>query len=190
MTDPPLSTMAPSKATTPVGANQTARTALSQPQAPPVNKNFVTRDYDLVFHAFFPTPAPPAKFHPIHAMTHLFRTILKDESPLVLRTPNNDQQIILALTSLPTGEAAFKQYFKVTTVRLEKQNKTQVCIGCHVLSNCSLSNIKFRSPDSNLLAWLKKERIFLESDNLGIDRPVTTGYFIKIAPSLMHLANF
>jgi len=78
----------------------------------------------------------------------------------------------------------------VTTLRLEKQNKTQVCIGCHVLSNQSLSNIKFQSPEGNLLAWLKKERILLESDHLGIDRPVTTGYFTKIAPSLTHLANF
>ncbi len=123
-------------------------------------------------------------------MNQLFRTLLKDESSLVLRTPNNDKQLILASTPLPSGESEFKKFFKVTTVRLEKQNKTQVCIGCHVLSNRSLSNIKFRSPNGNLLAWLKKERIFLESDSLGIDRPVTTGYFTKIVPSLTHLSNF
>ncbi len=76
------------------------------------------------------------------------------------------------------------------TICLEKQNKTQVCIGCHILSNQSLSNIKFCSPDGNLLAWLKREQIFLESDNLGIDCPSTAGYFTKIAPSLTHLANF
>jgi len=190
MTDPPLSTVMPSEAATPSGANQTARTASFQLLASPVTKNFVTREHDLVFRAFFPTPAPPAKFHPIPAMTQLFCVILKDEPSLVLRTPTNDQQLILASTSLPTGESAFKKYFKVTTVRLEKHNKTQVCIGCHVLSNRSLSNIKFRSTDGNLLTWLKKERIFLESDHLGIDCPVTTGYFTKIAPSLTHLANF
>jgi len=76
------------------------------------------------------------------------------------------------------------------TVCLGKQNKMQVCIDCHVLSNGSLSNIKLCSPNRNLLTWLKKEQIFLESDSLGIDCPVTTGYFTKIAPSLMHITNF
>jgi len=40
-------------------------------------------------------------------MNQLFHTILKDESSLVLRTPNNDKQIILASASLPTGESEF-----------------------------------------------------------------------------------
>jgi len=66
----------------------------------------------------------------------------------------------------------------------------QVCVGCHVLSNHSLGNIKFQSPDGNLLAWLKKERIFFQSNMLGINRPVTIGYFTKIATTHMHLANF
>ncbi len=40
------------------------------------------------------------------------------------------------------------------------------------------------------MAWLKKERIFIEADSLGTDRPVTIGYFTKIAPTLTHLSNF
>jgi len=102
-------------------------------------------------------------------MTQLFRIILKDEPSLVIQTPTNDKQIVLTSASLPTGEAEFKKFFKVTMIRLECQNKTQVCVGCHVLSNCSLSNIKHRSPDGNLLAWLKREQFFPESDSLGIE---------------------
>ncbi len=116
--------------------------------------------------------------------------MLRDEPSLVLRTPSNSNQIILASSSVPKGENEFKKYFKVSTTRIERQNQTQVCIGCHVLSNQSLGSIKFRSPEGNLLAWLKKERIFLESDTLGIDRPVTIGYFTKIAATMTHLANF
>jgi len=123
-------------------------------------------------------------------MANLFRTILKDEPSLVLCTPSNDNQIILALASVPKGEVEFKKYFKVSTTRIECQNQTQVCIGCHVLSNRSLGNIKFQSVNGNLLAWLKKERVFLESDHLGIHRPVTIGYFTKIAGTYTHLANF
>jgi len=65
-----------------------------------------------------------------------------------------------------------------------------VCVGCHVLSNRSLGKIKFQSTNGNLFAWLKKERVFIESDNLGTDRLVTTSHFTKIASTLTHLANF
>jgi len=190
MTDPPSSTMASSEAATPSRANQTARTAPTNLPTTSVTKNFVTRDFDMVLRAFFPTPTAPAKFNPITAMTQLFRTLLKDETSLVLRTANNDDQIILASAQLPTGEKGFKKFFKVSTTRVEKQNQTHVCIGCHVLSNRSLSNIKFKSTDNHFLAWLKKERIFVESDSLGIERPVTIGYFTKIVSELTHLVNF
>jgi len=65
-----------------------------------------------------------------------------------------------------------------------------MCIGCHVLSNRSLGDIKFRSKDNYLLAWLKKANVFIESDSLGMDRPVTIGYFTKIDPALTRLTNF
>ncbi len=123
-------------------------------------------------------------------MTMLFRTMLKDESSLVLCSLNDDKQLVLATDSLPIGEKAFKKYFKVSAARSERQKSSHVCIGCQVLSNRSLSNIKFKSKDGNLLAWLKQQRIFLESDGLGTDRPVTVGYFTKIAADLTHLANF
>ena len=123
-------------------------------------------------------------------MASLFRAILKDEPSLVLRTPTNDDQIVLVSASMPTREAEFKKYFKVSTTRIERKNQSQVCIGCHVLSNRSLGNIKFRSQDAHLLAWLKKEHIFLESDNLGIHRPMTIGYFTKIAGTYTHLTHF
>jgi len=65
-----------------------------------------------------------------------------------------------------------------------------VCIGCHVLSNCRLGHIKFHSPENHLLTWLKKTKVFIESDSLGTDRPITVGYFTKIAPEITNLANF
>jgi len=123
-------------------------------------------------------------------MKQLFHIMIKDESSLVLCTSNNYDQIILASDPLPTGEKGFKKYFKVSTTCIEKQNQTHICIGCYVLSNCSISNIKFNSMDNHLLAWLKKEHIFVESDSLGIERPTTIGYFTKIVPDITHLTNF
>jgi len=91
---------------------------------------------------------------------------------------------------LPAREKAFKQFCTVSTPRAERQNQNHVCIGCHVLSNRSLGSIKFHSTDNHLLTWLKKAKVFIESDSLGTDRPVTVGYFTKLDPMLTHLPNF
>jgi len=190
MTDPPHSTMAATAAADLSRANSQARTSSSDPPASPVTKNLVTRDFDLTIRAYFPPPAACTKFNPIPAMNRLFRAMLKDEPSLVLRTPTNDKQIIIASDSLPTGEKEFKQYCKVSTARSERSQSSHVCIGCHVMSDRSLGNIKFHSNAKNLLTWLKQERVFLESDGLGTERPVTIGYFTKIAADLTHLANF
>jgi len=52
-------------------------------------------------------------------MTALIRTMIKDEPSLVLRTPNNDQQLVLMSASLPTQEAEFKKFFKVSNPHSE-----------------------------------------------------------------------
>jgi len=78
----------------------------------------------------------------------------------------------------------------VLTSRSEEKNQSHICIGCHVLSTRTLGQIKFQSTADNHLAWLKKECVFLELDQLGTARPVTISYFTKIEPTLTHLANF
>jgi len=116
--------------------------------------------------------------------------MLKDKLSLVLRTPSNDKQIVLALAHLLTGETEFKKFFKVLTTWVDKQNQMHVCIGCHMLSTRSLGNIKFKSKENHLLAWLKKTHIFIKSDSLCIKQPMMIGYFTKITPNLTHLTNF
>ncbi len=59
-----------------------------------------------------------------------------------------------------------------------------------MLSSRTLANIKFHSPETHLLAWLKKAKVFIKSDTLGTEQPTTVGYFTKIDPTIMHLANF
>jgi len=53
MTNPPLSTMAPSVAITPSRANQTVCTAPTDTTTRLVTKSLITRDFDLMIHAFF-----------------------------------------------------------------------------------------------------------------------------------------
>jgi len=123
-------------------------------------------------------------------MHQLFQMMLKDKPSLVLHTSSNDKQLILESALLPTGETEFKKYFKVSMACSKRQKSSHVCIGCHVMSNCSLGNIKFKSKESHLLTWLKKECVFIKSDELGTDQPVMIGYFAEIAANLTHLANF
>jgi len=182
--------MASPAAADPSRAMSQARTSAVDLSTQQATKKFVMRDFDLTIRAYFPPPTAYTKFNPISAMTTLFRTMLKDESSLVLCSLSNDTQLILAKDSLPIGEKEFKKFFKVSATRSERQNPSHVCIGCQVLSNRSLSHIKFQSKEGHLLAWLKQQRIFLESDGLGTDCPVTIGYFTKIAADLTHLANF
>jgi len=94
------------------------------------------------------------------------------------------------MAHLATGKTEFKKIFIVSTMQIDKKNQMHICIGCHVLSNQSISNIKFKSNKNHLLTWLKKVCIFLESDSLGMERLVTIRYFTKIDPSLTHLTNF
>jgi len=156
MTNPPPSTMVASEAVAPSRAPQQASTTSTHLTNHLVPKSCITQAYDLAICAYFPTNSDSIKFSPITAMNQLLRTMLKDESSLVLHTPENDKQVILANTSLPTGKSEFQKYFTVSTLRIVTKNQSNVCIGCNVLSNRSLGQIKFQSKENHFLAWLKQ----------------------------------
>jgi len=181
--------MAPSEAAAPSRDNIQANSTPQTPKAPTAAKSLATRAFAFTIRAYFPTPAEPTRFNPVTAMNQLFNTMLKDEPSLVLCSLKNDNQVILATAPIPTGKKEFQKFCNVSTTRNETQNKTNVCIGCNLRSDRTLGSIKHRSTSNHLLAWIKKERIFVESDLLGTDRPRTVGYFTKIAPDITHLAN-
>jgi len=182
--------MAPPEAAAPSRAQQNTNTTSHSPPNDSVTKSSETREYEITIRAFFPTPSEPTKFNPIPAMTQLLRTMLKDEPSLILQTSSNDKQITLATTPLPTSKSDFQQFFHVSTTRTFNKNQSNVCIGCNILSNRTLGNIKFQSEHNHLLTWLKQARVFLESDSLGTERPTTIGHITKIATDITNLKNF
>jgi len=133
----------------------TACTASNSPPDTQGTKNCTMRNFNLVFRAYFLTPTAPAKFNPVVAMKNLFQVMLKDEPSLILHNSANNKQIKLTSAMIPNGKTEFKKFFKVSTTHIKKQQQTHVCIGCHVLSNRTLGQIKFRSHNGNLLAYLK-----------------------------------
>ena len=190
MTNPPPSTMAAAEAAAPSRVQQQASMTSSHLPNHSVPKSFVTRAYDLAICAYFPTPSDSTKFNPITAMNQLLCTMLKDEPSLVIRNPENDKQVILATTPIPTSKSEFQKFFIVSTSRIVTRNQSNVCIGCQVFSDRSLGQIKFQSKDNHFLAWLKQAQIFIKSDSLGTDCPITIRYLTKIDPEITNLTVF
>jgi len=77
------STMTSSVAADPSHAHSQVRTSPTDLPAQQAPKKLVTWDFDLTIRAFFPPPAAPTKFNPIHMMNTLFQTMLKDKPPLL-----------------------------------------------------------------------------------------------------------
>jgi len=67
-----------------------------------------------------------------------------------------------------------------------KEKHTDIIIGCHILSKCTLNDIKFNCNKPQLLEWMKKEKIFAKSDMLSVTKTTTIGYLMKIH---LHLVN-
>jgi len=170
--------------------NTQANMTPQHPKEPTVTKSLATRIFTFTIRAYFPTPAEPTRFNPVSAMNQLCCIMLKDEPSLVLCNLTNDNQVILESAPLPTGKKEFQKFCTVLTICIENQNKTNVCIGCNLCSNHTLGSIKHQSTSNHLLAWIKKECIFVESNLLGMNRPRTVGYFTNIAPDITNLANF
>jgi len=55
-----------------------------------------------------------------------------------------------------------------------------------MLSNKTLNNLKHKLQPKNLLQWLCKEKVFLESDVLGISKTKTIGYLTGIHPQVVN----
>jgi len=115
--------------------------------------------------------------------------LLKSEPSIIIANTTNTKQIILAKESIPMSEEAFKKFFMILMNTNVKENQTHIIIGCHILSECMLKDIKFDCSKPQLMEWMKKEKIFTESDTLGIAKITTIGYLMKIHPHLVNQNN-
>jgi len=60
-----------------------------------------------------------------------------------------------------------------------------IIIGCCLLSKRSIHEIKFDTTmTKQFIDWLKREKIFIESDSLGITKTMTIGYLTKLHPRI------
>jgi len=147
-----------------------------------VQKETADRTHAFTIRMYFPPPRANAKFNLISSMRSFFSEVLKNEPTLVVANQTKTEQIDLAKTPLPTNEDDFKKYFVVTTDNRSGLHKHHLIVGCNMLSERTFRDIKFDKTKPQFLEWMKKEKIFVESDNLGFSKMTTIGYLMQLHP--------
>jgi len=130
-------------------------------------------------------PHAHLKFNPIASMRSLFKEMMKYDSTITVTNMSDENQIQLAHDVVPTSEEEFKKYFTVTNDTHPVGTPPHVIVGCHMMSDRSMHEIKFdTTTTTKFIDWLKQEKIFIESDLLGITKTTTVGYLTKLHPKL------
>jgi len=150
----------------------------------PAQKVVVERTHSFTIRAYFPMPAANTKFHPIPNMRAMLEALIKSEPSIVVEHSTTPEQIVLSKEKIPTNKAVFKQYFMLSTETRAKKNQNHVIIGCKLLSERTMKEIKFDKTRPHFLNWLKQEQVFIEADSLGVIKTTTIGYITKLHPLL------
>jgi len=146
-----------------------------------VQKIPVNRTHKYTIRAYFPKPRANLKFNPSSSMKHLFTEMLKYDSTITILNDKDDQQLQLNIEAIPTSEAEFTKYFMVTQDTRPAHAKPHIIVGCRLMSDRTVRDIKFDTTTQNkFIDWLAKEKIFLESDSLGISKTSMVGYLLKL----------
>jgi len=160
-------------------------------KATPVQKIHVTRAFKYTIRVYFPAPRAKDKFNPSTGMTLLFKELMKYDSSITVENTTDADQIQLASDPVPTDEQEFKKYFTVATNARTTGSGPQIIVGCHITSERTIRDMKFdTTKTTKLVDWLVTQKIFLESDSLGVKKTATIGYLAKLHPHLtsrMHL---
>ncbi len=184
MTDSGDTTMASAEAAEPPFKAVRNPSKTKRLKAAPAQKIAVERTHSFTIRAYFPTPDANVKFNPISNMRALLAALVKTEPSIVLVNPSNQTQIILSTDPIPSQEDAFKQFFTISTEIRSKKNQQHVIIGCHLLSERTMKEIKFDKTRPHFMTWLDTAKVFLESDTLGVTKTTTIGYITKVHPIL------
>ncbi len=149
----------------------------------------VKRTHVYTIRITFPAPRTKSAFNPITSTRILFKEMIKYDSTLTIVIPNDSKQISLSTDAIPATEAEFKKFFTVDA-ETTKGNKSQVIVGCHITSDRTLKEIKFDSTrTTTFMDWLKKEKIFIDADSLGVRKAVPIGYLFKLHHRLTNRSN-
>jgi len=112
-------------------------------------------------------------------MRRVLAEMLKYDSTITITNDKDNQQIQLNTEAILTNETEFTKYFTVTQDTRPANSKPHIIIGCQIMSNRPIREIKFDTTmQTKLIDGLKKEHIFLESDSLGITKKINSSFSV------------
>jgi len=155
----------------------------------PVQKTAEERTHSFTIRAYFPLPPAKQKFLPIPSMRSLFTALIKVEPSIIIVNPTNNKQLDLNNDKIPTTEAEFKQFFTVSMEMRANTKQQHIIVGCTIRSECTLRDIKFDKTKKSFLDWLTNEKVFVESDALGVSRTISIGYLARLHPQYTNKTN-
>jgi len=184
MTDSGDTTMASAKTADPpfIAVRNPSKT--KRLKAAPAQKIAVERTHSFTIRVYFPTPDANVKFNPVTTMRAFLAELVKTEPSIVIVNPSNQTQLVLSTDSIPNKEETFKQFFTISTDIRSKKNQQHVIIGCHMLSERTMKEIKFDKTRPQFMNWIDNAKVFIESDTLGVTKTTTIGYITKVHPIL------
>jgi len=122
-------------------------------------------------------------------MHGLLVELLKHELSIAIASPMTKAQLILANDQIPMGKEEFKKFFMILTDNRAATQQQRVIIGCHMLSECTIQEIKYNGKTPQFMDWLNKTKTFVESDTLGITKMMTIGYLMRLHPQYTNHNN-
>jgi len=115
--------------------------------------------------------------------------LVKHEPSILIVNPIDKTQLIVAKDPLPTNEHDFKKLFTISTDMRASTKQQHIIIGCNMMSKCTIREIKFDKTKTTFMTWMKREKIFIESDSLGVAKTTSIGYLANLHPILMNRSN-
>ncbi len=149
-------------------------------------KVLAERTHSCTIRVYFPPPRANSKFNPIANMRNFLTELLKYEPSIVAVNPTTKAQLMLSTNQLTTTEVKF------FTIMLDSHTTAAqqwVIIGCDILSEQTINEIKFDHQKPQFLEWMKKNKIFFESYSLGVNKTTTIGYLTHLHPQLTNHNN-
>ncbi len=119
---------------------------------------------------------------------NLFSAMLHHDETIAVKA--TESTLYIAHDPFPKDKEQFRKYFNVHNPTKHPKHRNQTVIGCVILSNRTIPDIKKASNDTHtMMTWLQNNHTYLEADSLGTTKICTVGYLFNVHPRISHHSN-
>jgi len=127
-----------------------------------------------------------ATFNPQPKTKTLMTAMAEHDPGLSITSHDGKSTLIINQDTFPTTEQQFKNFFTIEWEKGGNTKRDRILLGCKINGTKTLNTLKHHTKPSSLFQWLYKEKIYLESDHLGIGKTKTIGYLTNIHPRIIN----